>query len=156
MKQDNVAKTTDKKAHTEEMLQNQSEALKRLINADDRPVTEIAKLIDVDRQSIYLWMRGKVAIPESKLIALSKLFGREPAEIRYDITLFNRDDLCFVATQFENELARRQLSLPAEKKAFVLAQLYNEYQTMKRRLSNKLAHDGFIDRLVGALDMISS
>lgn len=133
---------TPEKTPNETLLEKQASSLKRLVKNSELSVVEIAKRIGVDRQTIYLWQRGKVAIPEDKLILLGKLFGKEPAEIRYDITLFNQNDMATVIRIIETELSKRGITqIKPERKAALVSSLYALYQSQKRVL-----HESFIEK----------
>jgi transcriptional regulator with XRE-family HTH domain len=126
---------------SENLLAKQGSGLSRLIKHSNMTVVEIAKHVGVDRQTIYLWQKGKALMPEDKLLILSKLFGREPAEIRYDISLFNPEDMKTVIRVIETELERRNIDyIKPERRAALITSLYALYQSHKRRL-----HESYLD-----------
>jgi transcriptional regulator with XRE-family HTH domain len=136
----------------DELLKKQGQSLKRLIKMSGIPVIEIAKKIGVDRQTIYVWMRGEAAIPEGKIIDLGKLFNKQPAEIRYDITLYNQRDMAFIVRLLENELERRHIRIDADKKAAIISTLYAIYQAQKKTLHKSFMLSDFSETALGFID----
>lgn len=126
-------------------LRAQSASLKRLIALNSISIVDIAKRLGVDRKSLYNWMRGENAIPDDKLSELSELFEVEPVEIRYGVSLFNKQDLITVIMMIEKELDIRNIRLTPERKAAVVAALYTLFQSQKRLLHKQFLEKDFAD-----------
>lgn len=132
------------KPSNEELLGGQISALNRLIkNFSETSVVELGRKIGVDKQAIYLWMRGKSLIPEHKVQLLAEIFGVHPAEIRYDIPAFNSEDLKSVVMLLEIFLKSKNLELDPERKTKAVLYLYNKKQSYRRLLLQSFSEAEF-------------
>lgn len=127
------------------LLKKQGDNLGRIIKLSGINITDLSKKLEVDRLTIYNWIQGKNPISEDKLVELGIIFDADPAEIRYGINVFNKNDLITVLTLVERELAQRNIDASPEKKAAVVAALYQLYQTQKRLLHKEFQAGAFYE-----------
>jgi len=127
------------------LLKKQGDNLNRIIKLSGINITDLAKKLEVERLTFYNWIQGKCPISEDKLVELSIIFDADPAEIRYGTNVFNKNDLVTVLTLVERELAQRDITASPEKKAAVVAALYQLYQTQKRILHKEFQANAFCE-----------
>lgn len=150
-----VGKISKRKQDEKPVLEKQGRALRRLVDHADISVVELAKKIGVDRQSIYMWQRGIAAIPEDKLELLAAYFDVDPVEIRYDVALFNRNDLIFVMRHVENELSIRNMDVDNERKSRLVSMIYETLQEQKRVLNKNFLQNDFVKTANRTIEMFA-
>ena len=121
----------------------QRETLTRLISKSDFGVTEIAKKIDVGRQTIYNWLDGLTTVPEKKLIELCKILNCSPAEVRYGISVPSEEDMAFVFDVFDKYVEQHDVVFKTGSKSTVMARVYFSFMSMKRAHGEELAKEQF-------------
>jgi predicted transcriptional regulator len=139
---------------TKQDLTGQATALTRLVNHSKYTVVEIANKVGVNRQTIYKLMNGDVATPEDKIEKLGRLFNKKPAELRYDISVFNVDDLKLCVKILEDELNQVNKIMPSEKKSELIAWLYETMQEYKRSLNNDFSIPSFLRTAKKTMDFM--
>jgi plasmid maintenance system antidote protein VapI len=112
------------------ILMAQGEKLREIIKARDVSITDLAKELCVQRQTIYNWMDGKTAIPEDMVLELSAKFKVQPVEIRYNVQSFNENDLELVLCIAEEYFDSNNINyIPKEVKASIMAKCYTLYMS---------------------------
>jgi DNA-binding transcriptional regulator YiaG len=145
-----IAEEAGKKA-----LKMQAESIDRLISQSKLKADEIAQRLSVSRQLVYLWRWGKQIISEHDLERLANLFDRDPIEVRYGITLFKQKDLYYVVRSIESELQDRGVLLAPDKKAYVVASIFTEFQNLKRVFGEQEAIKNFDKSLHNSIEILA-
>jgi transcriptional regulator with XRE-family HTH domain len=116
--------------------------LKRLIANRDMSITELARRMCVERATIYNWINGACDVSEENIEKLSKLLRSHPAEIRYELDVFNREDFTIVASIAEDIFAEMGKEFTGMEKVKVYMALYEEFLRLKRLLpGNNIKED---------------
>ncbi len=121
----------------------QSAALRRLVKNSGISVIDLAGKIGIEKQTVHKWMRGSSLIPEHMVKKLADIFGVHPAEIRYDIPAFSKEDLRAVALLLEQFLVSQKKELDPESKAKAIAYLYGKKQRYRRSIFKEFAESEF-------------
>lgn len=138
-----------------EMLDNQKHALIRLLAASGKTDIEVGELVGVSRVMIHHWKRGDKIVPEKKLIKLAEVLNCEPSDIRYNTPTFKKSDLVFVVREVEERLQEINTILPPDKKAYLIASVFEQFQILKRLTGNDAARRDFARDLADAIDSFS-
>ena len=125
----------------------QSLALKRLIKNSGVSVTELGRKIGVQKQNLHIWMRGQAIIPEPIVKKIANFFDVHPAEIRYDVPAFNKEDLRAVVILLELFLESKGKELDPESKAKAIVYLYGKKQKYRRMMLKNFSESEFLDEV---------
>lgn len=127
------------KPNIEESLATQSAALRRLVANSGMTVIQIGEKIGTHKQNLHIWMSGRAVIPEPAVQKLAEVFGVHPAEIRYDIPAFSKEDLKETAIMLEEHLKSIGKELDPVSKAKAIVYLYGRKTKIRREMFKEFA-----------------